>query len=73
MPRQGTKPSKPLLVDTEKRNACIAHVPVGTLSIRNTHTPTLNKREKLGMLDVTSKIMSASVKLKKYNAIFNFD
>ena len=59
-----TGKTKPLLVETEKRNACVAHVPVGTLTIRNTHTPTLNRREKLSMLDVTSKIMSASVKRK---------
>jgi len=31
------------------------------MTVRNVHTPTLSKREKLSMLNITSKIMSASV------------
>lgn len=71
LPRQGASSAKTraAFVDTEKRNACVAHVPVGTLTIRNTHTPTLNRREKLSMLDVTSKIMSASVNILKLKAV----
>jgi hypothetical protein len=47
----------------EKRTKSVAAatVPVGVLTVRNTHTPTLNRREKLSMLNITSKIMSASV------------
>ena len=49
----------------EKRTKSVAaaSVPVGVLTVRNTHTPTLNRREKLSMLNITSKIMSASVSL----------
>lgn len=38
-------------------------VPAGVLTIRSTHTPALTKREKLSMVNITSKIMSASSEL----------
>ena len=38
-------------------------VPAGVLTIRSTHTPALTKREKLSMVNITSKIMSASVSI----------
>lgn len=38
-------------------------VPAGLLTIRSTHTPALTKREKLSMVNITSKIMSASSEL----------
>ncbi len=36
-------------------------VPVGALTVRSKNTPTLSRREKLSMLNITSKIMSATV------------
>jgi len=44
----------------EKKRTAKPNVPAGLLTIRSTHTPALTKREKLSMVNITSKIMSAS-------------
>ncbi|RNA04951.1 lipoxygenase homology domain-containing 1-like [Brachionus plicatilis] len=44
----------------EKRNKSIATVPAGIVTVRNKNTPYLSKREKISMLNLTSKIMSAT-------------
>lgn len=45
----------------EKRNRSVATVPAGIITVRNKNTPFLSKREKMSMLNLTSKIMSATV------------
>jgi len=59
--------SKSLHVSSNKtepkptRSSSNAKVPVGLLALRNKMTPNLSKREKYSFLNLTSKIMSASV------------